>query len=483
MENNYSKSRIITSLIWKLLERTGVQGIQFVVSLILARILLPEEYGLIAIVMVFISLGQVFIQSGFSTALIQKKNVDDLDYSSVFYFSFLIAIVMYIILIIISPQIASYYNNQQLVNVLIVLGIVLFPGVIISIQNAYIAKKMLFKQMFIGSLISITISGAAGVYAAISGYGIWALVLQQIINQFVTMIILFILIPWRPSNKFSLSRIKILFNFGSRLLIASLLNTFYLNIRTLLIGRVYNHDTLGYYSKGEQLPNMIVTNIDSSIQSVMLPAYSNNQDNINTIKSMMRRSIITSSYIIFPIMFGLAVVSEPMIHILLTDKWLPSVPYIRVFCISYALNPIHTANLQAINALGKSNVFLKLEIIKKIIGFTIILVTINLSAYWVAIGMLISNIIFTFVNSYPNKKLLNYSYLEQLKDLFPNLMLSLMMVSVVLFVGNFITDVLMKITTQVITGVVIYIVASLVIKIDSFYYLVNSMKVLFKFKK
>lgn len=465
------------------MERGGTQGIQFIVQIVLARLLAPEQFGTIAIVMVFINLAQVFVQSGFNTALIQKKDADELDFSSVFYLSMFVAALLYILIYLTAPFISAFYRDQILIPVLRVLGFTLFFGAFNSIQNAYVSRNMMFKKLFYSSVGAILISGIVGVIAAYMGLGVWALVIQQLINQASITIIMWFTVEWRPRLILSFKRVRVLFSFGWKLLASALLNTLYLDLRTLIIGRIYSSSTLAYYNRGQQFPKAIVSNINGSIQSVMLPTLSAHQDNKKRVKEMMRRSIITSSFLIFPMMIGMAVVAEPLVKIVLTDKWLPSVPFLQIYCIVYALMPIQTTNLQAINAMGRSDIFLKLEIIKKIVSLTILAVTINFGVIAIAIGGVFSSIISTFINAYPNKQLLDYSYKEQLIDVLPSLLISIIM-GLIVYSFNYLNLVTWKLLIlQVGSGVLIYIALARLFKIESFSYLFSTMEQLFRSRK
>jgi len=401
-----NNSIILSSLMWKFLERGGTQGIQFIVQIVLARLLSPDEFGAIAIVLVFINLARVFVQSGFNTALIQKKDADKVDFSSVFYLSLLVAAILYSIIYFSAPYISRFYMQPQLVQVLRVLSVTLFIGAFNSIQNAFVARNMLFKRLFISSLGAVIASGIVGIAIAYRGGGVWALVAQQLTNQLMVAIILWFTVKWRPHFICSFKRLGELFSYGSKLLASALIDTLYRDLRTLIIGRIYMPEMLGFYNRGEQFPKIIVSNINGSIQSVMLPTLSAHQDDTKRVKEMMRRAIKTSSYIIFPMMIGMIVVAEPLVKIVLTDKWLPAVPFLQIFCISYALMPIHTANLQAINAMGRSDIFLRLEVIKKIIGLIILGISLQFGVYAIALGQVFGGIISTFINAYPNKELL-----------------------------------------------------------------------------
>ena len=476
MSNPINKTKVISSLFWKLMERGGTQGIQFIVQIILARLLLPEDFGAIAIVMVFISLAQVFVHSGLNTALIQSKDVDDVDFSSVFYLSLFVAALLYILIYFTAFFTADFYRDPILIPVLRVLALTLFFGAFNSIQNAYISRNMMFKKLFYSSVGPILISGTTGIIAAYMGFGVWALVIQQLINQISITIIMWFTVKWRPKLIFSIKRVTKLFSFGWKLLASSLLNALYVDIRTLIIGRFYTPSVLGYYNRGQQFPKVIVSNISGSIQSVMLPTLSANQDNTKRVKEMMRRAIKTSSFMIFPMMIGMAVVAEPLVKIVLTDKWLPAVPFLQIFCASYALMPIHTANLQAINALGRSDIFLRLEIIKKIIGLIILVISLQFGVYAIALGQVISGIISTFINAYPNKELLFYSYKEQWIDIMPSLLLSIVMGSIV-YLFNFLYLQAWKILfLQVALGAIFYIGLSKVLKVENLNYLIATIK-------
>ncbi|MCI7188470.1 MAG: lipopolysaccharide biosynthesis protein [Fusobacterium mortiferum] len=470
------KPKILIALFWKFLERIGTQGIQFILQLFLARLLTPRDYGTVALIMVFIAISTVFVQSGFNTALIQKKYIDEEDISSVFYISLFIAIIMYIILWIFAPTIANFYKILELTSIVRVMGLVLFLNTFNSIQNAIVSRNMEFKRLFYSSLGAIIISGILGIILAYRGFGVWSLVYQQLTNQFSICIILWFTVKWRPKLLFSIKKIKKLFSFGGKLLCSALIDTIYRELVNLIVGKVYSPAMLGYYNRGDQFPKVIVSNFNGSIQSVIFPALASVQHDKVRVKEIMRRAITMSSYIVFPAMVGLIVISEPMIKLVLTERWLPCVPYLRVFGLSYALWPIHTTNLQAINAIGRSDIFLKLEIIKKIIGVSIIIVTSRYSPYVMAIGTVFSGIISSFINSYPNKKLLNYSYLEQMKDIISSLFISIIMGVIIYSIQLLHYNNVLTILLQIILGGIVYIILSYITKNESFIYLVNILK-------
>lgn len=472
--------RILSSMAWKLLEQGGKQGVLFVIQLILARLLTPSDYGIMALVIIFITIANVLLYSGLSTSLIQKKAVDQLDYSSVFYVSMILASILYFIMYFSAPLIATFYNNQQIIPVLRVLSLILFPGAFNSIQNAIVSKAMQFRHFFYSSVGAGVVSGVVGIILAFYGHGVWALVYQQLINQIVITAILYFTTPWKPSREFSIERVKVLFSFGWKILVSSLIETIYNDIRSLIIGKVYDPSMLGFYNRGQQFPKFVITNFNGSIQAVLFPALAEHQEYTAKIKSMTRRSIVTSSFIVFPMMVGLAVIAEPLVILLLTEKWLPAVPFLQIICFSYAFWPIHTANLQAINAMGRSDIFLKLEIIKKILGLGILAFSFPFGVYYLAIGEVFSGLISSFINAYPNKKLLNYGYGEQIRDVLPSILLSIIMGGIVFTIPLLSLSPLVTMTIQIVIGICIYFGLAIVFKLECFSYLINTVNSLVK---
>ena len=470
------RGKVLSGLFWKVLENGGVQIVQFVISLILARMLGPERYGTIALLLVFIAIANVFIQSGFQTALIQKRQVDDLDYSSVFYLGLGVALLLYAVIFAGVPAVAAFYHDPELKSMLRVLALMIFFGAVVSVQTAMVSRKMEFRKMCAASLLATCLSGIAGVIGAYRGLGTWALVVQQLGTQFLLMVFLWVLVGWKPMRAFSFSRVKALFSYGWKLLCSSLLDTVYNNLYTMVIGRIYQKDVVGYYNRGNQFPQLIVNNLAASIQAVMLPAFSASQEDKERMKAMVRRSIVTSAFVIFPMMAGLVAVAKPLISIILTEKWLPCVPFLQIMCVAYAMWPIHIANLQAINALGRSDIFLKLEIIKKALGLAVLAVSIPFGIYAMVWLKASTDFAGTIINAYPNKKLLNYSFLEQWRDVFPALVLSVVMGAIVYSLQFFIHNNWILLIAQIGVGVLIYGGLAWIFKIESFRYLVGVVK-------
>lgn len=481
-----SKAKVLSGLIWKFAERISAQVVTFVVSIVLGRLLSPDDYGLIAVVTIFITFANCIVTNGFGSSLIQKKDSDNLDFSTVLYFQFAFSLALYGILFIAAPLIAKFFGEgyDLLVPVLRVLGIRIPLTAINNVQQAYVGKKMIFRKFFLSTIGGTVISAVVGIWMAYEGYGVWALVGQYLTNTFISTVILAFTIKWKPELKFSWARLKILFSYGWKLLVGGIINETYVELRKIAIGKLYTSADLAYFDRGMQIPNIIVTNINSSISNVLFPAISNAQNNMADVKAIMRRSIRTSSYIMCPLMFGLAVVAEPLISFLLTDKWLPCVPYLQIYCISYCFEPIQTANLQAIKAVGRSDIFLKLEIIKKV-AYAVILVAVMFhSVDAIAYSLLLNTLIAVFVNTTPNKKLLGYSFKELIADMAPGIILSAVMSGVVYLEGMLLPfSALPRMIIQAATGGIIYLVLSVVFKVESFSYLLNTVKEMLPGKK
>ena len=467
---------------WRFFERIGAQGVTLIVSIVLARLLDPVVYGTVALVTVFTSILQVFVDSGLGNALIQKKDADDLDFSSVFYCNILVCLVLYAIMFFAAPLIAKFYDMPELTAVIRVLSLTLVISGVKNVQQAYVSRNMLFKRFFFATIGGTIGAGAVGVWMAYRGYGVWALVAQNLFNLLVDTVILWITVKWRPILKFSFTRLKTLFSYGWKLLASSLIDNVYNNLRQLIIGKMYSSQELAFYNKGKQFPDLLIKNVNTSIDSVLLPAMSSEQEHRDKVKTMTRRSIRTSSYIMAPLMLGLACVAESFIMVILGEKWLPCVPFLRVICISYLFQPIHTANLNAIKALGRSDLFLKMDIIKRAIGVICLLCTMWFGVMAMVYSFLLTDVLCQIVNTWPNRKLLNYRYADQLKDILPPILLAGVMGVVVYGVG-LIDMGGFTLFVQVALGVIIYIGGSVLLRLDSYKYIIDMMKKVFKKNK
>lgn len=467
------KNNVVSGVFWKLTERMGAQVVTFIVTLVLARILYPEDYGLISLVTIFINIANVFVESGFGSALIQKKDADEIDFSTVFYFGIIFSCLLYFLLYSFSPAIARFYNEDKVVPVLRILALRLPLAAVNTVQKAYVSRKMIFRKFFFATIGGTLISAVVGIVMAYCGFGIWALVAQYLVNATIDTLMLWCTVRWRPIFKFSFHRLAELLKYGWKLLCASLMDTIYTELRSLVIGKKYSASDLAYYSKGQQLPSLVVSNVNTSISSVLFPAMSKFQENQERVKAMTRRAIRISSYLICPMMMGLAMVARPLIRLMLTEKWLPCVPYMQIMCFIYAFWMIHTANLEAMKAVGRSDLFLKLEIIKKIYGILLLALSMRYGVMAIALSEAVNSILSLFVNAYPNGRLLGYRYREQIRDLLPAIMLSLAMGGVVYLVGMYIMNDFLCICVQIAAGAATYILLSYLFRIESFFYVAS----------
>ncbi len=469
-----TKKQVLSGLVWKFGERITAQVVTFVVSVVLARLLPTEAYGMITLVTIFITFANCVVVNGFGSSLIQKKDADNIDFSTVLYFQLGASLVIYFILFLTAPLIAKFFGDgyELLAPVLRVLGLRIPLTAINNVQQSYVARKMIFKKFFFSTIIGTTVSAVVGIWMAYAGYGVWALVGQYLTNTTMDTVILGLTIHWKPALKFSWKKLRELFGYGWKILVASLIGEIYNELRTLVIGKLYTSNDLAFFDKGKQIPNLIVTNINTSISNVLFPAISKAQNNPLEVKSMTRRSINITTFIMCPMMFGLAAVAEPLISLLLTDKWLPCVKYLQIYCITYCFEPIQTSNLQAIKAVGRSDILLKLEILKKGSSLLILLGVMWHSVDAIAYSLYVTTLIASIVNTFPNKKLISYSYKELASDMAPGLIISSVMAVLVnlerlyLPLGN-----IPMLALQVVSGAVFYFAVAAIFKVEAFEYL------------
>lgn len=471
-----SNSTVFTSLLWRFAERIGAQGVSFIVSIVLARILDPELYGTIALVTVFTAILNVFVDSGLGSALIQKKDADDLDFSSVFYFNVTACCALYLLIFLAAPLIAAFYKDSTMTPIVRVLSLMLVISGVKNILQAYVSRTMQFKRFFFATLGGTIGAAVIGIYMAYRGYGVWALVAQQIFNAAVDTLILWITVKWRPKKMFSWERLKGLLAYGWKLLVSALLDTVYNELRQLIIGKKYTSADLAFYNRGRQFPHLIVENTNASINSVLFPTMSQKQDDREKLKEMTRRAIKTSTYIMAPLMIGMAFCAEPLVRLVLTEKWIECVPYLRIFCITFMFYPIHTANLNAIKAMGRSDIFLKLEYIKKAIGLTLLLSSMWFGVMMMAYSLLLSTFLGMLVNSWPNRKLLDYGFKEQIKDICPGILLAAAMGVCVYGLQMIGLNDFLTLLIQIIAGALLYCAGSILFKLESFYYILDFLK-------
>lgn len=465
--------KVARGLFWKLLENGGAQGVQFVIAILLARLLSPAQYGVVGLIMIFITIANVFVQSGFSTALVQKRQADPEDFSSVCYFELAAALVLYGMLYLAAPLIASFYGIPVLRKIVRVLAVVLFPGVVISVQTAYVSRKMEFKGLFLSTLAASVVSGLFSIFLAWRGYGVWAMVGQQTSYYFSLMVALFFTVSWKPMPCFQGKRVRDMFSFGWKLLCASLLDTVFNNLYGLLIGKLYSEELLGSYNRGEQFPKLIAGNLSAAMQAVLLPVFSASQDDRNQVCRMVSQAVRLSSFVVIPMLLGLFAVADTLVLALLGQQWMVCVPFLRIMCISYCFWPVHIANLQAINAVGRSDIFLKLEIIKKALSLVALAVGMQFDVMVFVSLKAVQDFLCTFVNGAPNQKLLGYSIARQWRDVAPAAVLSAVMCGLVMAAGGSLLwlPVWPRLAVQILWGIAVYTALAWVFRLESFRYL------------
>jgi len=478
-----NKGSVVSNFLWRFMERCGAQGVTLVVSIILGRILDPEIYGTVTLVTVFTTILQVFVDSGLGNALIQKKNADDTDFSTVFYFNMGMSFLLYALMFFSAPLIASFYSQPELVPLIRAISLILPISGVKNIQQAYVSVNMMFRKFFFATLGGTVGAAVIGITMAYMGYGVWALVAQLLFNAAVDTVILWLTVKWRPRALFSWKRLKRLLSFGWKLLVSSLIETVYNDLRKLIIGKKYTKADLAHFDRGKQFPNFIVTNLNIAIDSVLFPVMSSVKEDTVRVKQMTRSAIRLGTYIIFPLMVGFGVCAENIISLLLTEKWLFCVPYLQIFCFSFAVYPIHTANLNAIKSLGRSDIYLKLEIFKKVVGISAILISMNFGVMAIALSEIPVTVICAVINAFPCRRLIGYSFFGQMRDIFPAVIMSSLMGCAVYFVGMVPLHMMLVLLLQVVTGVVVYVVLSVVFRCSALRDIIDILKGMISKKK
>ena len=482
MKSNNLKNKAFSGMIWKFMERICAQVVSLIVSIVLARILMPDDYSIVSIVTIFFTFCNVFISGGLNTALIQKKDADVEDYSTVLHTSMFVALILYMVMFFLAPSIANLYNKQILIPVIRIMSLTFFINAFKSVLSAYTSSNLQFKKFFFSTIVGTIISAFVGIYMAINGYGAWALVAQQMTNSLLDTLILYLTTKYRIIFKVSFKKLKSLFSYGWKIFVSSIISVIYDQINPLIVGVKYTSKDLAYYSKGQSYPGLINSTISDTLQSVLFPIMSKVQDNKEMVLSVTRKYIKVASYVIFPMMIGLFSVSDIFVEVVLTEKWLPIVPYIQIFCFSYMLNIIQVGNLQAIKAIGRSDITLILEIVKKSFYLIIIILFVILSKNPIvlALSSIVCTVFATVVNTYPNRKLLGYKYKYQLNDLLPNLIISIIMGIVVYLIKYIQISKVLILILQVFIGIIVYILLSKFTKNENLYYLIDYVRSYFR---
>lgn len=433
------KQKTITGITWSFIEFFSRQGFTFIIGIILARLLSPKEFGLVGLAAIFIAISRTLVDSGFSQALVRKKNCTQIDYSTVFYFNVIIGIIIYLALMLLSGEISRFFGEPELEGIVEVLGL----GVIINsfavVQLAKLTKEMNFKLQTKISILSAVISGITGVVMAYQGHGVWSLIVKSLSGFIITTILLWLFVKWRPSFVFSMKSFNEMFSFGSKLLINGLLNSLYTNIYLIVIGKYYSAIEVGFYTRADQFKKLLSENISSIIQRVSYPALSTIQDDIPRLKIAYQILIKSTMFIVFILMMTMAAVAKPMVLVLIGEKWLPSVEYLQLLCFAGMFYPIHAINLNMLLVKGDSGLFLKLSIIRKLFVVPVILIGIYWGIKFMIVGMIFNSVIFLFINSYYSGKYIGYSSWSQMKDIFPSFIIALLIAIIVYLCGMILT--------------------------------------------
>ena len=470
-----SPKKVFSSLIWQFMQNTGTKIVAFFVSIILARLLMPSDYGILAIVNAFVAFCDVLAIAGFGSSLVHKKDAEEADYSTIFYFQLVLAVVVYIGAFFAAPHIAIFFGPgyESLKPTIRVLGLKVIVLALSNVHSAMVAKKMQFKLSFFATLTGTLLSATVGIVMAMKGFGVWALVAQALSASVFHAIALWLITKWRPKIIFSFTHFKPLFQYGWKLACVSLLESVYQDIRSLIIGKMYTSQSLAYYNKGEAFPSLISTNINSSIKTVFFSAVALEQENKVQLKNMMKRAIKVSSYLLSPFLVGLFVVADNLVPVLLTEKWNPCIPYLQIFCLIYIVRPIQTTNMQVYKGVGKVGINLVLEIIKKTIGIAMLIIAIRFGPFAIACAYTVSSVINAIISALPNKRIINYGIGEQLRDMLPNFLLTLAFAVPVWFLGKLQINQVLVLAIQIAAGVLLYVCMSALLKNESFAYVKN----------
>lgn len=470
------KNKTLKGTFWSTIERLSVQCVGFVVMIIMARVISPAAYGLVGMIAIFIDVSQSLVDSGFSQALIRKQDRSEVDNSTVFYFNIVVGMVLYAILYFCAPLISHFYEQPELRDLLRVIGLSVVINSFVVVQRALLTSDMDFKTQARASFIAALVSGGVGIAMAYTGFGVWAIVVYQLTNLTVNNTLLWIYSSWHPIKAYDWKSFKELFGFGSKLAAAGLLNTIFSNAYLLVIGKFYDSKMVGYYTRAQQFGAFLSSNITQILQRVTYPALCTIQNDRMRLLEAYKMFLRLSAFVVFPLMIGLASLSEPLIFILLTDKWAFAAQLLPVLCLSMMWFPIHAINLNMLQVTGKSNLFLKVEIYKKIITVIVIVVTIKYGMMAIVWGQVVNSIIALWINTYYTGKLMDYGFWKQLRDLLPALFNSLLMGVVIISVNHYVESIYMKLIIGVVAGVAWYLCMAVICKSKEIKYILKLIK-------
>lgn len=471
------KKQTINGIIWSSIERFSVQGIQFIIMIAMARLLSPNDYGLVGMLTVFIAIAQSLIDSGFSQALIRKQDRTETDNSTIFYFNIGVGFCIYILFYLLAPFVSRFYGTPELTAIMRVISLGVIFNSLAVVQRALLTIKIDFKTQAKASLIAAILSGITGITMAYKDFGVWAIVTQQLINLGLNTSLLWILAKWRPKARFSMESFRELFAFGSKLLVSGILDTLYRNIYLIIIGKLFTASKLGYYTRAQQFSDFPSSNLTGILQRVTYPILCKIQEDKDKLAHAYRKFLRVAAFIIFPLMIGLSAVANPLILLLLKEQWHFTAIILQVICFSAMWYPIHAINLNLLQVKGRSDLFLKLEIIKKILAIVVLIITIPLGLITMCYGQIVSSILCLIINSYYTGKLINVGFIQQLKDLTPILLLVLSMWILIYFCILPLSDsCVIKLTSGIIIGIIYYIGTAWIFKLPELKELLSILK-------
>ncbi|MBR4118735.1 MAG: lipopolysaccharide biosynthesis protein [Bacteroidales bacterium] len=465
------RGKTLKGMIWSLAENFSLQGIQFIIGVLLARVLTPSDYGMVGMLAIFTAVSQTLINSGFSTALVRKNDRTQADLSTTFYFNIVVGFVLYFVLFFSGPLIADFYNTPLLSDLIKVTAISLILNSLCIVQQALFTIKMDFKTQAKISVIGALVTGVVGVTMAYTGFGVWSIVWPGVFGGAVRCILLWVWGKWRPTWEYSWKSFKELFGFGSKLLIAGIIASIYDNLYSIVIAKKFSASSLGYYTRAEGYSSLPATTISLTLHRVTFPLLCQIQDNNSRLQATYRQLIALSAFIVFPIMIWVATLAKPLITIIITNKWIECVPYLQILCIAKMLYPIHILNNNLLQVKGRSDLFLKIDIAKKIVGVIVLIITARYGIIWMCIGILISYILFLFINTYYTGKLINIGLKQQLKDILPSYILSISMGGIIWGITKSIDSYTIQIIVGSIIGLLYYISTAYIFKLKELLYL------------
>lgn len=477
IENHIQQTK--SSFIWRLLHNFGSQIISLVVQIVMARLLLPEAYGIIALTAIFTSIGLVLIQGAFFPSIIQKKEINQTELSSIYYMGIIIALGVVGLIFIGSPLMADFYNEPLLKIILRVQSLNILIGSLFSVHQALLFRQMNYKKSFFAGITAIVLQGIVGIGLAVIGFEVWALIISQLIHTFILGLMVSYFIRWKASKTFSMLALKEMFTYSSRLFLVSLMNAFYVNLTSLFIGKIYDSKTLGYYQRGYSFPTLIMNNFDGAMNHVLFTSLSKIQDQVKERLSLLRRSMKISLFISAPMMLGLVVIAEPLVLVLLTDKWLPAVPFLQLTALGCLIWPL-SARMQAINAIGRSDITLKLNILLRVIGVLLIIIFSKMNLYLLVISTIMSEVLIAFFTTFIVKRMIGYRVTDQIKDILPSMLLAVIMAAAIYPISFLELPRILILLLQGMSGFVLYIGLAFLFKLDTIYYLMGELKSLMK---